>query len=370
MASVTRLQAGTVAPATTCTTPYQAPDTYQYSGRVSVAVELCPKSGDGCFEEDFMFRTIFRALTTVAIVAATIGFLASGADARIGGGLSSGSRGTRTFSAPPATSTMPSAAPMQRTVTQPNVAAPRPGFAPSPGGFFGRSGFWGGLAAGFLGAGLFGLLFGHGMMGGLGGIVSFLGLIFQLGLIALVAMFLWRWFQRRSQPAYAGSLYRDGPPASPLGAMGLGGGQGTGGSAGTGQRSDDVGIAGADYDAFERLLGEIQAAYSNEDVNALRAHATPEMVSYFSEDLAQNASRGVVNRISDVKLLQGDLAEAWREGSTDYATVAMRFALNDTMIDRTTGRVLEGGPQEVSEAWTFRRTSGGPWILSAIQQGR
>jgi hypothetical protein len=173
-----------------------------------------------------MFRTVFRALTTVAIVAATIGFLASGADARIGGGLSSGSRGTRTFSAPPATSTMPSAAPMQRTVTQPNVAAPRPGLAPSPGGFFGRSGFWGGLAAGFLGAGLFGLLFGHGMMGGLGGIVSFLGLIFQLGLIALVAMFLWRWFQRRSQPAYAGSLYRNGPPASPLGAIGLGGGQG------------------------------------------------------------------------------------------------------------------------------------------------
>ncbi len=110
-----------------------------------------------------MFRTIFRALTTVAIVAATVGFLASSADARIGGGLSSGSRGTRTFSAPPSTSTMPSSSTMQRTVTQPNLANPRPGFAPSPGSFFGRSGFWGGLAAGFLGAGLFGLLFGHGI---------------------------------------------------------------------------------------------------------------------------------------------------------------------------------------------------------------
>jgi predicted lipid-binding transport protein (Tim44 family) len=325
--------------------------------------------GHGRFEEDFMFRTIFRALTTVAIVAAMVGFLASSADARIGGGLSSGSRGTRTFSAPPSTSAMPSSSTMQRTVTQPNVAAPRPGFAPSPGGFFGRSGFWGGLAAGFLGAGLFGLLFGHGMMGGLGGVVSFLGLIFQLGLIALVAVFLWRWFQRRHEPAYAGSLYRESSPVGPLSTLGLGGGQGAG-SAGTGQRSDDVGITGTDYDAFERLLSEIQTAYSNEDINALRTHATPEMVSYFSEDLAQNASRGVLNRVSDVKLLQGDLAEAWREGSTDYATVAMRFALNDTMVDRASGRVLEGGPQEVAEAWTFRRTSGGPWILSAIQQAR
>src|SRR6516164_8034142 len=213
-----------------------------------------------------MIRTIFRAVMTVAIVAATIGFLASSADARIGGGLSSGSRGSRTFSAPPPTSTMPSAAPMQRSVTQPDVAAPRPGFAPSPGGFFGRSGFWGGLAAGFLGAGLFGLLFGHGFMGGVGGLVSFLGLIFQLGLIALIAMFLWRWFQRRNEPAYAGSLYRDSSNRDSstgglFGGLGGGGGQ-SASSTGTRQRSDDVGIATADYDAFERLLGEIQTAYS------------------------------------------------------------------------------------------------------------
>ena len=67
------------------------------------------------------------------------------------------------------------------------------------------------------------------------------------------------------------------------------------------------------------------------------------MLSYFSEDLATNASRGVVNRISDVKLLQGDLAEAWREGDTDYATVAMRYSLNDQMVDRDSGRVVEGG---------------------------
>jgi len=364
------LQAGIIAHATTCFTSYQPLKPYQYFTRM-LRSNSAPNPGHGRFEEDFMFRTIFRAVTTAVIVAATIGFLASSADARIGGGLSSGSRGTRTFSAPPPTSTMPSTSTMQRTVTQPNITSPRPGVA--PGSFFGRSGFWGGLAAGFLGAGLFGLLFGHGFLGGLGGFVSFLGLIFQLGLIALVAMFLWRWFQRRNEPAYAGSTYTGSLYRSslvnPFSATGSGGGYGSG-SAGAAQRSDDVGITGTDYDAFERLLSEIQTAYSNEDINALRARATPEMVSYFSEDLAENASRGVVNRVSDVKLLQGDLAEAWREGGTDYATVSMRFALNDTMVDRASGRVVEGGPQEVTEAWTFRRTAGGPWILSAIQQAR
>jgi len=36
----------------------------------------------------------------------------------------------------------------------------------------------------------------------------------------------------------------------------------------------------------------------------------------------------------DVKLLRGDLAEAWREGNADYATVAMNFALKDSMVER------------------------------------
>ncbi len=319
-----------------------------------------------------MFRKIYRVLTVFAVVAAASGLLASAADARIGSGFSSGSRGSRTFSSPSSTSTMPSTSTMQRTTTQPDVA--RPGYAPS-GGFLGRPGFFGGsflgnLAAGFIGAGLFGLLFGHGMMGGLGGFGSFLGLIFQLGLIALIAMWIWRWFQRGNGPAYAGSLYRDGWQSyNPLGgALGGGIGGGAARAASTGQRSDDVGIGNADYDAFERLLGETQAAYSKEDLNALRALATPEMVSYFSEDLAENASRGLVNRVSDVKLLQGDLSEAWREGGTEYATVAMRFSLNDTTVERASGRVVEGGPQQVVESWTFRRTAGGPWMLSAIQQ--
>jgi predicted lipid-binding transport protein (Tim44 family) len=317
-----------------------------------------------------MFRTAFHRLTMMAVVLGTIALLASNADARIGGGLSSGSRGGRTYSAPPPTATAPSAAPMQRSATQPGVTQPGVAGAPRPGlfgGFFNRGGMLGGFFGGLLTAGLLGMLFGHGFGGGLGGFFSFIGLIVQLGLVALIVMLVWRYFHRRAQPAYAGGhLYSDGPPVRP-GMVGLAGSGGGGGR----ERADDVGISGADYDAFERLLGETQAAYSAEDVGALRSRATPEMVSYFSEDLAKNASRGLVSRVSDVKLLQGDLAEAWREGDTDYATVAMRFSLIDSTVERASGRVVEGDPthpQEVSEVWTFRRSRGSPWIVSAIQQ--
>ncbi|HEY4855526.1 MAG TPA: TIM44-like domain-containing protein, partial [Xanthobacteraceae bacterium] len=67
-------------------------------------------------------------------------------------------------------------------------------------------------------------------------------------------------------------------------------------------------------------------------------------------------------------LQQGDLAEAWREGDTEYATVAMRYSLNDQMVDRQSDRVVEGGPDEANEVWTFMRGRGGHWLVSAIQQ--
>jgi predicted lipid-binding transport protein (Tim44 family) len=139
---------------------------------------------------------------------------------------------------------------------------------------------------------------------------------------------------------------------------------------GLGSASAPLEIQPADYEAFERLLSEIQAAWSNEDVAKLHTLATPEMVSYFSRDLEDNKARNVINKVTDTKLLQGDLAEAWREGDTDYATVAMRFSLVDKTLDRASGRLVDGGdrPVEVTEVWTFLRPRGSNWELSAIQQ--
>lgn len=318
----------------------------------------------------FRFRHVFALLAVLAVTS----FIIGEADARVSRGVSSGSRGARTYSAPPPTATAPSTgSTLQRSTTQPNAAQPStapaqsPGLAGRPGGMFG-GGLLGGLAAGFIGAGLFGMLFGHGFMGGLGGFASFLGLLLQIGLVIIVARLAWTWWQRRQgQPAFASG------PSLRNNAMGTGGGffgTGAGGGAAAAPVGAPLEIEPKDFDAFESLLGDIQQAYSDEDINALRSRATPEMLSYFADDLADNASRGVVNKISDVKLLQGDLSEAWREGDTDYATVAMRFGLTDQTIDRASGRLVDGSttPMEVTELWTFRRARGGNWVVSAIQQ--
>lgn len=316
------------------------------------------------------------SLVSLAL-AALLALAPAVAEARMGGGGSFGSRGSRSWSAPPSTRTMPGqASPFERSVTPrsiPGMAGPmsRQG---AFGGAFGR-GMLGGLAGGLLGAGLFGLLTGHGLFGGMMGFMSVIGLLLQIALIVFLARLAFNWWTRRNANAMAGAGQRPSPgftspfmARAPFGAAGFGSGASPQAAMAT-----PIKIAPEDFNAFERLLGETQGAYSREDLGALRGMSTPEMASYFDEELEENRRKGVINRVSDVKLLQGDLSEAWREGVDEYATVAMRFALNDVLEDRATGKPAPGspGPMETTEAWTFRRPAGaGPqeWKLSAIQQ--
>jgi predicted lipid-binding transport protein (Tim44 family) len=189
--------------------------------------------------------------------------------------------------------------------------------------------------------------------------------------------------RRREQPALSGAGASSGS-AGPSGHRfeGFGGGQRSsspmglargafGGLGSSSASARPIQLDKEDFDAFERMLGDVQEAWSRRDHAGLRALATPEMGDMFAEDLEQDARKGVVNRVSGVKLLQGDLAESWREGDRDYATVAMRYELVDVTEDAATARVVEGDaarPVEATELWTFARDGRDGWRLSAIQQ--
>lgn len=148
-----------------------------------------------------MFRSRFRLSFVLGAFAAVLTTIAADvADAR--GRISIGSRGTRTESAPPATTVAPTARPIERSATQPATpaanAAVRPAVqATAPAAIANPPGFAGGL----LGAGLFGLVLGAGLTGGLGGLASFLGLALQIGIIAAVVWALLGLLQSRNQPA-------------------------------------------------------------------------------------------------------------------------------------------------------------------------
>lgn len=298
------------------------------------------------------------------LLALTLALAPGLAEARAGSSQSMGSRGTRTYSAPAPTGTAPySAAPLQRSVTpqSPNYGTRNPGYGGGIGGPSRVSPLMTGFLGGLLGAGIGGLLLGHGLFGGIGGFGSMFGLLIQILLIVFLVRLLLRVFFSR-QAAYAGpgGYARTADPPPPGGGLPPGPGGPT------------ITVARADYEAFEHLLKDVQAAWTRQDLNAMRGLATPEMVSYFSEQLAEQASRGVRNEVTAVHLERGDLSEAWSEGSREYATVAMRFSMLDVTRDQS-GRVVEGSDAvrtQANELWTFLRTPGGRWVLSAIQQAR
>jgi predicted lipid-binding transport protein (Tim44 family) len=336
-------------------------------------------------------RSKFAAAFGVALALGML--IADPADARRGG--SFGSRGARTYSAPRSTSTAPGyVPPVQRSMT-PNTGynsggfngggayAPRPGYPGYAGAAY-RGNRFGGFGGGFLGGlvagGLISGLMGHGWGGGWGGGGwgggggGLLTVLIQLVVLGFILSFVLRLFRRRS-PAYASPFAGPEPFPGPGSYGGFGGGPSPGFGGGTAVPPTgpawEIPITQADQNAFEQLLADVQGAFAREDYAGLREHCTPEVMGYLAEELSDNATHGRKNDVSNLRLLQADVGEAWREGQMEYATAAMRYESIDIMRDRTTGAVLSGDPNkatETTEIWTFVRPQGGAWKLSAIQE--
>lgn len=322
-------------------------------------------------------RTRLLAILATLAVGLTL-VSADYAEARRGG--SFGSRGTRTFQAPPATRTAPNqTAPVERSMspaTAPRQVAPAPGVGAQRPGLFG--GLGGGLLGGLLAGGLLGMLMGYGF----GGAAGMLGFVLQMIVVFVLARLAMAYFASRRSPATAAAGGAPGSATTPGVGPGTLNRQADAAPARAGgftipsiggasaPQTRDIKLGQSDLDTFEQRLAEVQAAFAAEDHAELRRLSTPEMVSFFSEELAENAKRGLRNDVSDVRLVEADIAEAWVEGETEYATAAFRYESIDVMRDRDTGAVVEGGqyPEETVELWTFVRDRGGDWKLSAIQE--
>jgi predicted lipid-binding transport protein (Tim44 family) len=326
----------------------------------------------------FSSRTVRFASAFAALVMAFSMVTIDTAEARRGG--SFGSRGARTFQSAPTTNTAPNqTAPLQRTMTPSNgqqqTRAGQQAAQPNRGGFLG--GLGGGLLGGLFLGGIFGMFMGHGF-GGLGGMGSLLMQVILIGGLIWLAMKFLRPKQATAGGAFGMNQSQYEAPRQPQPQQnnyGNGGGLGIPGigsklRGGRNNNPDEIGTTDEDLAAFEQMLDNVQGAFAREDYASLRRYTTPEMVSYLSEELADNATNGLKNEVSEVKFLQGDVAESWREGNKDYATVAMRYSSIDVTKERATGRVVQGDAEratETTEHWTFVRENGGEWKLSAIQ---
>jgi predicted lipid-binding transport protein (Tim44 family) len=318
----------------------------------------------------------FRRFTALALAAA-LAFAPLAANARAGAGSSGrgassyssmGSMGRQTY-AP-----TPGAAPITRSVT-PNTQA-NPGYgstAPSAGyglggGYYPRPSFWSGFAGGLFGAWFGHMLFGHSAYGYDGGAMhsgGFFGSLIMLLIVGWIAHMLFRAFFGRSFfSGFATNPMGFGQPAASYQPMP--------------QRAIDppVALSQQDFDAFGQILTGVQACWSHQNLEGMRRYVTPEILGYFSELLSDNASNGVANRVEQVALVQGEPRKSWREDSVEYASTYLKWSAIDFThrlgcSPSDPGFLVEGDtrtPLLSEEIWTFRRTVGGRWLLSAIQQ--
>lgn len=282
------------------------------------------------------------------------------AEARIGGGRSSGYRGSRNFA--------PRTAP-----AQPYNAAPQnsqqsfSGNLNSPMGNSGglMRGIMGGVAGGFLGSMLarnFGNA-GTGVAGSGGGF----GMLEML-LLAGVGYFLFRKFlQPRLAPANQASMSSFRPVAHSV------------------PEAQDVSETLRRYDPSFDLVRfkeermddflKIQSSWNTRNLAPVENLIASEIRETLEADIGALKRDRRINKLENIAVRSSDLVEGWQEGGKEYATLNFRAQLVDYTVDEDTQSVVHGDrnqPVKFDEEWTFVRnthspvSSTNPWKLSAI----
>src|SRR5882672_5715537 len=322
-----------------------------------------------------------RTLALAVLIALAIAPLLSVTEAwaRAGGGSSSGSRGSRSYSSPAKPGGSP-VSPSQPSSPAVSPAQPRPGWGGMMGGMLG-----GLLLGGLLG----GLFFGHG-----GGGIGMLEILI-IGGLAWFAISYMRRQQAAGPSGYATSGGYGSAPASrydpsPAGGTAVPAG-GTATPAGgiatmeapAGPSDLERGLAhirqmdpGFDPRAFSETASDVffkvQGAWTARSMAGVSSLLMPEMSGTLQRDCDRLKAEHKVNRLENIAVRGAEVTEAWQESGQDFVTVHFLASLLDYTTDESGAQVLEGSPSEpvkFEECWTFTRPVGSAaFRLSAIQQ--
>jgi len=292
--------------------------------------------------------------------------------ARVGGGRSFGSRGSRSYTAPRST---PAPAPSSPSQGSKQFNTP-PATASSP---FGGGGFLRGMAGGLIGGMIGGMLFRSlGFAGGEGGAGGGIGMMDILLIGALLYGIYWFIKRRRSQ-APAGVSYREssavdaGQTAAPMTAYEP---EARESDVETGLRhirQMDPHFDERDFtDGCMDRFFQIQGAWTNRDMSGVRELLTDEMDKMLQAEADQLRVKKQINRLENIAVRSVEIAEIWQEKGEDFITVKLSANLLDYTTDEKSGEVVSGSrtePVKFREYWTFKRPVGDhPWRLSAIHQ--
>jgi predicted lipid-binding transport protein (Tim44 family) len=316
-----------------------------------------------------MKKNFGNAIFLLAILVCVGGILLeSDAFARMGGGRSFGSSGSRGFSAPSRSFSNPSPSRQQMSPAQ-----------PAPSGQPGGGGFLRGLGGGILGGLLGGMLFSGLGLGGFGG--SGMGLM-PIILVLVAGYFIYKMIARKREESssFQTSSTQGGYQAEasipPFQAAGPAGGR-TESSVPEGlsyvRQMDPSFDEGRFKDAVMDIFFRMQAAWMNRDLSPVASLLTDEMKKILEQDVDRLLGEKRINRLENIAVRNVEISEVWQESGCDFLTVLFTANLLDYTTDEATGAVVAGSktePVKFEEFWTFTRPVGNnPWKLSAVNQG-
>ncbi len=309
-------------------------------------------------------------MVLVALQFVTVYALEIDAQARVGGGRSIGSRGSRSYSMPGRTYSQPSPYPGQ---SSPYGQSPSQPYR-QPGG-----GFLRGLAGGMIGGMIGGMLFrslGFGGWGGAGGGIGLFDIILIIGVLYIIYRFVKR--RRAENPAYQDTYYQRGyepekiTPITGYGPVGVE----TAGDVATGlsyvRQMDPYFDENRFNDQVMDIFFKVQGAWMNRDLSSASVLLTDEMRRIIQDDVDTLVRERKINRLENIAVRDVEIVEAWQEAGQDFITARIYANLLDYTTDDSTGQVISGSktdPVKFEEYWTFTRNVGNnPWKLSAISQ--
>jgi predicted lipid-binding transport protein (Tim44 family) len=320
-----------------------------------------------------MSRNIRLLTMLAALLVTSVLAVEQNAQARVGGGGSMGSRGSRSYSQPvaPPSQMAPS---RSYTPSQPSPSAPyqQPSRGLFGGGF--GSSLLGGMAGGMLGGMLFRSLgFGGGYGGGGGGIG-----IFEILLLAGIGYMIYR-FVKKNRSNDGGGYGEPGKVIQMNDYQNLN--QGLSYAPVRDELEEGLSyIRQMDPSFDERRFNDnvmdmffkIQGAFMNRDLSSASGVLSDEMRGLLQKDIDTLVREKKINRLENIAVRSVEISEAWQESGKDFITAMVYANLLDYTTDDTTGAVLSGSktdPVKFEEYWTFSRPVGNnPWKLSAINQ--
>lgn len=315
-----------------------------------------------------LIKKIFILLLLLMCFSLTINV--DSAFSKAGGGKSSGSTGTHSYSGgtkyvAPNLNTPKSTAP-----TNPNVNQNQPSFLRN---------FFGGLAGSLAGIALFSMF---GSLFGFSGPNSSVAGIFMIIILVILAVYLINFFSKRR--ASQENLYNRNSAGEGYGASNYSNSDSTQGVAlGSVQAKMDVdnGLREIEksFPSFSEeelrpkikdMFLNIQKAWSGKNIGALKNLITDEMLLNFQKQIEELNNNGVTNIVDNISVRRMELVDAWVEKESIYVTYKIEAAMSDYDED-SSGKIIRGNKDravDFQELWSFVSRDSVKWELSAINQ--